>query len=72
MLPALQQVDLTFSKAFVITGRVNFKFQADAFNALNHANYSSLGTTATSGSSFGRLNGAYPNRQMQLGAKLTF
>jgi hypothetical protein len=65
-------VDLTFTKAFVITERVNFKFQADAFNALNHCNYSSLGTTATSGSSFGRLNGAYPNRQLQLGAKVTF
>ena len=71
-LPSLQQVDLTFTKAFVITERVNFKFQADAFNALNHCNYSSLGTTATSGSSFGRLNGAYPNRQLQLGAKVTF
>jgi hypothetical protein len=71
-LPSLQQVDLTLIKAFVITERVNFKFQADAFNALNHCNYSSLGTTATSGSSFGRLNGAYPNRQLQLGAKVTF
>jgi hypothetical protein len=71
-LPSLQQVDLTFSKAFVITERINFKFVADAFNALNHRNYSSVGTTATSGSSFGRLNGAYPNRQLQLGAKVSF
>jgi hypothetical protein len=72
LLPSLQQVDATLAKVFAITERVNFKFQADAFNALNHTNYSSLGTTATSGSSFGRLNGAYPNRQLQLGAKLTF
>ncbi|MDR3735319.1 MAG: carboxypeptidase regulatory-like domain-containing protein, partial [Acidobacteriaceae bacterium] len=71
-LPSLQQVDLTASKGFVITERINFKFQADAFNAFNHCNYSSVGTTATSGSSFGRLNGAYPNRQLQLGAKVTF
>jgi hypothetical protein len=72
VLPSLQQVDVTAAKVFAITERFNFKFQADAFNALNHTNYSSLGTTATSGSSFGRLNGAYPNRQLQLGAKLTF
>jgi hypothetical protein len=71
-LPSLQQVDLTFTKAFVITERVNFKFQADAFNVLNHCNYSSLGTTATSGSSFGRLSGAYPNKQLPMGAKVTF
>ena len=71
-LPSLQQVDLTASKSFVITERVNFRFQADAFNAFNHCNYSSVGTTATSGSSFGRLNGAYPNRQLQLGARVTF
>jgi hypothetical protein len=71
-LPSLQQVDLTASKGFVITERINFRFQADAFNAFNHCNYSSVGTTATSGSSFGRLNGAYPNRQLQLGAKVTF
>lgn len=71
-LPSLNQLDLTFGKAFVITERINFKFQADAYNALNHCNYSSVGTTATSGSSFGRLNGAYPNRQLQLGAKVTF
>ncbi len=72
LLPSLQQVDATLSKVFTITERIGFKFQADAFNALNHTNYSSLGTTATSGSSFGRLNGAYPNRQLQLGAKVTF
>ena len=71
-LPALNQLDLTLAKAFIITERISFKFQADAYNALNHCNYSSVGTTATSGSSFGRLSGAYPNRQLQLGAKVTF
>jgi hypothetical protein len=71
-LPSLHQFDLTASKSFVISERINFKFQADAFNALNHCNYSSVGTTSTSGSSFGRLNGAYPNRQLQMGAKITF
>ncbi len=72
VLPGLQQGDVTAAKLFDLTERVQFKVQADAFNVLNHTNYSSLGTTATSGSSFGQLNGAYPNRQMQFGAKIIF
>ena len=72
ILPGLQQGDLTLAKLFDFTERVQFKLEADAFNVLNHTNYSSLGTTATSGSSFGRLSGAYPPRQMQFGAKLIF
>ncbi len=72
VLPGLEQTDATLAKVFPLRERFNFKVQADFFNVLNHTNYSSLGTTATSGTSFGRLNGAYPPRQMQLGAKFTF
>lgn len=72
VLPGLQQADTTLSKFFGIGEKVQFKLQADAFNVLNHTNYSSLNTTTTSGASFGRLNGAYPPRQMQFGAKLIF
>ncbi len=72
VLPGLQQGDVTLAKLFDFTNRLQFKLQADAFNVLNHTNYSSLGTTATSGSSFGQLNGSYPPRQMQFGAKLIF
>ncbi|GGG65314.1 TonB-dependent receptor [Edaphobacter dinghuensis] len=72
VLPSLQQADTTLSKIFGIGEHVNFKLNADVFNVLNHTNYSSLNTTATAGAAFGRLNGAYPNRQMQFGAKLIF
>ncbi|NYF80279.1 TonB-dependent receptor [Granulicella arctica] len=72
VLPSLQQADTTLSKIFGLGGRVQFKLQADAFNVLNHTNYSALNTTATAGASFGRLNGAYPPRQMQFGAKIIF
>jgi hypothetical protein len=72
VLPGLQTGDVTAAKLFDVTERFQFKLEADAFNVLNHTNYSGLGTTATSGSSFGRLNGAYPPRQMQFGAKLIF
>lgn len=72
VLPGLQQADTTLSKIFGIGEHVNFKLNADVFNVLNHTNYSSVNTTATAGAAFGRLNGAYPNRQMQFGAKLIF
>jgi Carboxypeptidase regulatory-like domain len=72
VLPGLEQGDVTLAKLFAVTKRAQFKIQGDAYNVLNHTNYSSLGTTSTSGSSFGRLNGSYPPRQLQLGAKVIF
>lgn len=72
VLPGLEQTDASLAKLFPIKERLSFKLQADLFNVLNHTNYSGLGTTATSGTSFGRLNGAYPPRQMQFGAKFIF
>ena len=72
VLPGLDQLDINLAKNFPIHERLGFRFEANAFNALNHTNYSSLGTTATSGTSFGRLSGAYPPRQMQFGGKFTF
>ena len=70
--PGLTQADVTLSKLFDFHERVQFKIQADAYNVLNHTNYSSLDTNVSDGASFGRLNGAYPNRQLQLGAKVVF
>jgi hypothetical protein len=70
--PGLTQFDMTASKVFDFHERVQFKLAADAFNLFNHTNYSSLDTNISDGASFGRLNGAYPNRQMQLGAKVIF
>jgi len=73
VLPGLSQLDTNLAKVFPIHERLNFRIQADFFNVLNHTNYSSLNTTATSGATtFGRLNGAYPPRQMQFSGKFTF
>ncbi len=72
VLPGLDQLDVNLAKNFPIHERLAFRFEVNAFNVLNHTNYSSLGTNATSGSSFGRLSGAYPPRQMQFGGKFTF
>lgn len=71
ILPGLEQSDVTLSKSFSFKELLRLKVQADAFNVLNKANYSGLDSNA-SDAAFGRLNGAYPPRQMQLGAKLIF
>jgi hypothetical protein len=72
ILPGLEQGDVTLAKVFPIHERYQLKFQAEAYNVLNHTNYSSLNTTATAGASFGVLNGSYPPRQMQFGGKFIF
>ncbi len=72
VLPNLNQTDANLAKTFNLHDRINFRIQADFFNLFNHTNYSGLGTTATSGTSFGRLSSAYPPRQMQFGGKFTF
>ena len=71
ILPGLEQADVTVSKNFSLREILRLKIQADAFNVLNKTNYSGLDATSTD-SAFGRLNGAYPPRQMQLGAKIIF
>jgi len=70
--PGLTQADITLSKVFAFKELAQLKIQADGYNFLNHTNYSSLDTNVSDGVNFGRLNGAYPNRQLQLGAKLIF
>lgn len=69
--PGLKQGDVTLSKLFDFKERAQLKIQADAYNVVNHTNYSTLDTNR-SDSNFGRLIGAYPNRQLQLGAKVIF
>ncbi|MCU1324441.1 MAG: Cna domain protein [Acidobacteriaceae bacterium] len=70
-MPGLAQTDATLSKFFPITERVRVKFQADAFNVLNRTNFSGVNLTVTN-ANFGTVSGAYPPRQLQLGAKVNF
>ncbi len=41
--PSLAQLDMTLQKEFALTERFRFKFTADAFNILNHANFANPG-----------------------------
>jgi hypothetical protein len=69
--PPLHVLNLSLAKNFRFKERINLKYQADFFNAINTANFSGLGTTVTSGG-FGTLSSAYPPRQIQMSLKLTF
>ncbi len=69
--PGFNRLDLGVYRNFRIWERVNFQFRAEAFNAVNHTNVQSIGTTATSGT-FGEVTGYRDARIMQFAGKFTF
>jgi hypothetical protein len=69
--------DMALSKTFKFTERVSMKFDANAFNIFNHANF--LLATVGGGShnqprtsNFGQAAGTLNPRQLQFGLKLSF
>jgi hypothetical protein len=75
--PGQWYADMTLSKTFKFTERVNLKFDAAAFNIFNRANF--LLATAGGGAhnkptagSFGQAAGTLNARNMQIGLKLSF
>jgi len=70
--------DMTLSKVFKVTERVNVKFDANAFNVFNHTNF--LLATAGGGANnrpfqqgnFGQAAGTLNAREMQFGLKVSF
>jgi outer membrane receptor for ferrienterochelin and colicin len=86
--PGNWAADLTLSKIFKITERVNLKFDANAFNIFNHTNFilATAGggannqyahTNPNTGSfdataNFGQAAGTLNPRQLQFGVKISF
>jgi hypothetical protein len=81
--PGEVDFDASVSKDFKIWESLNFQFRVDAFNVINHTNFTApsgslsvteVGTTATfaSSSGFGKITGTQPNRQMQVSARFFF
>jgi hypothetical protein len=75
--PGNWAADMTLSKTFKITERVNMKFDANGFNVFNRANF--LLATAGGGahnkfydSNFGQAAGTLNPRELQFGLKFTF
>jgi outer membrane receptor protein involved in Fe transport len=63
-------IDLSAAKSFVFTEALRIEFRVDAFNLLNHTNFSGLGTNINS-STFGFFTSATP-RTIQLGGRFNF
>jgi hypothetical protein len=45
-LPAINNLDMSLSKSFPLYKRMKFEIRADAFNALNHTQFTSVNSTA--------------------------
>ncbi|MBC7928824.1 MAG: carboxypeptidase regulatory-like domain-containing protein, partial [Bryobacteraceae bacterium] len=69
--PGLTLFDFSLRKVFSITEQVKLRFQADAFNAFNKANFRGF-TTNTADRDFGAVTASGPGRNVQLGMRLTF
>lgn len=72
--PALNYSDLSVEKKFEIRERVGLQLRFDAFNAFNHANFSTPASNisvATAGT-ISSTTSSGSNRQVQLGGKITF
>jgi hypothetical protein len=74
--PHYSNLDLGLSKHFSIRESMALEFRADAFNVLNHANFSLPGLDTTSDittpDTFGVITSAAPARVLQLALRLDF
>jgi hypothetical protein len=76
--PGFHNLDFSLTKNTSIKEGMNLQFRAEAFNVLNHPNFSQPNQTVTS-ADFGRITTTRAargdlgsSRQIQLGMKLTF
>ncbi len=83
--PGELDFDASVSKDFHVWERLGFQLRVDAFNVINHTNFTqpnpslSVSTTTNSpvadfhtSSSFGQITGAQPNRKLQLSGRFFF
>jgi outer membrane receptor protein involved in Fe transport len=81
--PGEVEFDASVSRTFTLFEALKFQFRMDAFNVINHTNFSppntsltvtAVGTAAnfTNSSSFGQITGARPARKLQALARFTF
>ena len=72
--PGFWNLDLSLAKRFRLSDRFTAELRADAFNALNHANFANPNATFGS-ATFGQVtgtNGSYTPRLVRFGARLMF
>ncbi len=77
--PGQRNFDIALSRQFRIRERLKLEFRSDFFNILNHANWGSpatggsgIGTSLSSGATFGQVTAFGPPRLIQMALKLYF
>jgi len=71
--PGIQNFDFALLKNFRITESKKLQFRAEAFNALNHANFGADGViTHVNDSRFGQVTSAAEGRDVQIALKFLF
>ncbi len=69
--PGLANMDVALAKSFPFRHESRVQFRAEAFNIMNHPNFSQPSATLTSGT-YGRITTALDPRILQFGLKLQF
>jgi hypothetical protein len=69
--PGMVNLDVVLARSFSFTETKKLQFRAEAFNVLNHSNYTIVGRLLNT-PTFGRVQGQLDPRQIQFGAKLLF
>ena len=69
--PSWKNVDLTLSKNFRVTERIQAELRGELFNAINHANFDIPGHTLGN-PDFGAISSAEPARTVQLALRVVF
>jgi hypothetical protein len=69
--PGFNRVDVGIFRNFNLVHGVTFTLRGEGFNVLNHVNWGSVGTSATS-STFGRVTSTRDPRILQVAGKLNF
>jgi hypothetical protein len=67
--PGLNNWDLAIQKWWKWREKLRFQFRAEMYNAFNHTNFYAPDTTLGD-PAFGKINGASPSRDVQLGLKI--
>lgn len=70
--PPTFRVDFTVTKNIRFTESMRLQLKGELFNALNHTNFTTFGTAATTTSTFGLITGTRDPRTVQLGIKFLF
>jgi len=69
-IPGTNNWDMSLHKTFKLYERMVLQFRADAFNPWNHTEFSAIGKTITTPSTFGKVTAAKNARNLMLGLRL--